>query len=73
MSLLIVILSFLAGRDPKFDVNDFTAHLHRIFQSDWKGTIEYKSIIMDTYVGIPALIHNYSQFGYYRVRGKVSF
>lgn len=64
---------FSAEQDPKFDVNDFTANLHRSLQNEWQGVVEYKPIVMETYIGIPALIYNYSQFGFYRVRGKVSF
>ncbi|XP_046437637.1 tumor protein p63-regulated gene 1-like protein [Daphnia pulex] len=56
-----------------FDVKDFTVNLQRTLQNEYQGLVEYKPIIMNSYLGLPALVHNYSQFGFYKVRGKVSF
>ena len=57
----------------KFDVKNFIAKLRNILRNDGRCTTEYKPILMESYVGLPALVHNYSQIGYYKVRGKVSF
>ena len=36
--------------------------------------IQYQPIIMESYVGLSALVHNYSELGFFKVRrGKVSF
>jgi hypothetical protein len=35
--------------------------------------VEYKPIIIETYLGLASLFHNANSLGFYKVRGKVSF
>ena len=35
--------------------------------------VEYSPILMESYIGLPALLHNYGQLGFYKIRGRISF
>jgi len=73
--------------NARLDVQDFISNLRdavqvpictldkesSCFPQSGNCLVEYKSIVMDSYVGLPALVHNYGQFGYYKNRGKISF
>lgn len=70
--------------NARFDVQDFLSNLRDATQAPMSKEcltmpqstsclVEYRPILMESYVGLPALVHNYGQFGYYKNRGKISF
>lgn len=73
--IVIVSHPLLAAdqHNARFDVQDFISNLRDAVQSGGNCLVEYRSILMESYVGLPALVHNYGQFGYYKNRGKISF
>lgn len=63
-----------------FDIETFSRKLIEILSSCGGGgaespmcTVEYKPIVIETYVGLTSLLYNANSLGFYKVRGKVSF
>ncbi|KAK2727552.1 tumor protein p63-regulated gene 1 protein-like isoform X2 [Artemia franciscana] len=64
-----------------FDVDDFVLSLRRFIHRRNESVldplhrcqIDESSILMETYLGLSSLVHNFGELGYFKVRGKFSF
>ena len=75
--------------DPQFDVHDLISNIRDALQSVTPNVaafgedrsspsphtclVEYSPILMESYIGLPALVYNFGQLGFYKIRGKISF
>ncbi|KAK2702342.1 hypothetical protein QYM36_019046, partial [Artemia franciscana] len=64
-----------------FDVDDFVLSLRRFIHRRNESVldplhrcqIDESPILMETYLGLSSLVHNFGELGYFKVRGKFSF
>ena len=66
------------GIHRSFDVDSFSREFVDVLSHGGGDSspccrIEYKAIVMETYVGLTSLLHNSNDLGFYKVRGRVSF
>lgn len=65
--------TLVACPERMFDVQDFITSLRNALEITSCCIVEYKPIVIESYIGLPALVHNYTELGFYKVRGKLSF
>ncbi|CAG7724139.1 unnamed protein product [Allacma fusca] len=66
------------GINRSFDVDSFSREFIDILSHSGGDNspccrVEYKPIIIETYVGLTSLFHNANGLGFYKVRGRISF
>jgi len=77
---LIILGGGGSGSNRSFDIESFSRELIDVLSHGggesspmYACRVEYKPIIIETYLGLASLFHNANSLGFYKVRGKVSF
>ena len=74
------IYFFIGCENNTYDVKDFSKQMSLLLESlqdrpDVANVcaIERSPILIENYIGIASLLHNATELGFFKLRGKVSF